>query len=153
MQAPSLAQQVVAEVAPVLATLLGTVITIALTFLVNELKKKISGAAGLDALNKVAHLAEVAVLNLQQTLVEDLKSKTEDGLLSEADAQDVKERALLKVKAALSENGVKQTMAALGYKDREQIDMLIAAQIEAAVARARTYLGKKITATVETTGS
>ncbi len=145
MQAPSIAQQIVAEVAPVLATILASVLTIVLTFLANELKKRVSNAAGLDALNKLAHLAETAVLTLEQTLKADLEARASDGELSSQDLREVKEHAVIMVKVALSQKGIDSTMKALGYKGEEELDMLISQHIEAAVARAKAYLGSKVT--------
>ncbi len=151
MQAPSLVQQVVAEVAPVLATLLASVLTTVLIFLANELKKRVTNASGLDALNKLAHLSETAVLALEQTLKAELEKRALDGELSAHELREVKDQAVAMVKVALSQKGIDSTMKALGYNGEKELDLLISQHIEAAVARAKAYLGRKLTASIETT--
>lgn len=150
MQEPTLLQQIVAQVAPVLVTLIATVITGVATWLASTIQKKWGGERSLTALNKLSHLVEVAVLAVEQSLNSDLRKRAEDGVLSMADAIEAKAQAIAYVKSNLSEHGIKDMLAALGFKDEEQLNLIISTHIEAAVARAKTSLGRKIEATIET---
>jgi hypothetical protein len=142
---PTLAQQLIDAAAPILATILVAV----LTLVANALKAKLQNESSLDALNKLAHLAEVAVLSLEQTMVARLKELASDGRLTKEELAQVKDAALLQVRSALSKQGLERVMKALGYQKQEDLDALLSAQIEAAVSRAKSTLGRKIEATIE----
>ncbi len=152
MQEPTFTQQIVTQVAPILVTLVAAVVTTALTMLLDMLKKKAGTDRSLGALNKISHLVEVGVLATEQKLVKELRERTADGVLTAKEASDAKDNAIAFVKSNLSEHGIKDVMTALGYKDREALDALISTHIEAAVARAKATLKRKLVASVETKG-
>jgi hypothetical protein len=135
---PTIWQQFVSDVAPTLLSLLGTILIAVLTLLANSLKAKFKSDQSLVLLNKVAHLAEMAVLDLKQTLVDEIRKRASDGLLSADDVAEVRELARAKVRAALSTKGINELMKAFGYESEDQVNALISSHIEAAVARART---------------
>lgn len=73
-----------------------------------------------------------AVRELQQTVVDDLKSASADGRLSQADKARLKQDALLTIRSHLGDRGLAELARVLGL-DTGEINKLISTKVEAAV--------------------
>jgi predicted XRE-type DNA-binding protein len=73
-----------------------------------------------------------AVRELQQIVVDDLKSTSTDGRLTQADKARIKQDALLTIRSHLGTNGLKEVATILGL-DNGEVNKLISTKIEAAV--------------------
>jgi hypothetical protein len=134
--------QVVNQLAPLVATLLAALGS----WVLLELKKRITSARGLDIINKVSSLTETVVLDIEQTVLSALRDGAADGTLSREDAENAKVIALAKIKAYLGPKGKKEALAAFGFADDSDLDAFINSHIEAAVAKAKAVLGRKLVA-------
>jgi hypothetical protein len=137
-----LLSQVVNQLAPLVVTLLGALGS----WVLLELKKRITNARALDVINKVSSLAETVVLDLEQTVIGALREAAADGVISAADAENAKMIALAKVKAYLGPKGKREALAAFGFADDADLDAFINSHIEAAVAKAKAMIGRKLAA-------
>lgn len=136
--------QVINQLAPLVVTLLGLLGS----WLVLELKKRVSNARALDVLNKIASLTETVVLDLEQTVISSIRDAAADGTITRLEAEQAKIIALAKVKAYLGPKGKAEAMAAFGFKDDSDLDAFIGSHVEAAVAKAKSIVGRKFNAAV-----
>jgi hypothetical protein len=142
--------QIVDAAAPVLASL----VVALLAWLTAAVQKNVKSATAQAALTKLSSLASDVVLELEQTVVGALRESATDGSISRLDAENAKTLALAKLKAHLGAAGKAEVLAALGYKDEADLDALLSTKIEAEIAKAKSTVGRKLTATIENqTGS
>lgn len=133
--------QIVSQLAPLVVTILGALGS----WVLLELRKRISNARALDAINRVASLAETVVLDVEQSVISSLRDAAADGAISALDAETAKAVALAKVKSYLGPKGKAEVLKAFGFKDDDELNSFISSHIEAAVARAKAALSKKLT--------
>ena len=134
--------QVVNQLAPIVVSIVGMLGG----WVLLELKKRISNARALDVINKVSSLTETVVLDLEQTVIANLRDAAADGTITATEAEQAKVIALAKVKSYLGPKGKKEALAAFGFQDDSDLDAFINSHIEAAVAKAKTTLGRKLVA-------
>ena len=120
--------QTVGTLAPVLATLITTMLTWAAAEAARYVRKRTQSEAVNNALSRVVHMTETTVAEINQQLADDLRAAAADGKLNATDRWELKDKAIGLVQERLKPEVL--AIAANGVSDLEQF---IAARIERAV--------------------
>lgn len=86
--------------------------------------------------SRLADAVATIVAETQQTTVEALKAAASDGKITAAEATEVKEGAISRVRGYLGQRGLKELENVF---DREMIDKVIASKIEAEIAQMKLF--------------
>jgi len=123
--------------APALVDALLPVIMVALTtfasMVMNELRKKFRGEAAQQLLVHVENVAQMAVLEIEQTIAPQIKAAlADDGKISAEEASGMRIKAIARAKVLLGAKGVARLKAEHG-----SVDMVIGSAVEAQVRVAK----------------
>lgn len=100
-----------------------------------RLKSKLKNENIKMALDQIAKITKAVVLNLNQTVVANIKSKSDDGKLTAEDIRDVKAKAITLIKAQ-----AQNEFLDLLEKNTIDVDSLLDSSIEASVFESKTVL-------------
>lgn len=105
--------------------------------LASLIQVKVDNAALEGVLLRLNDVVGTVVLELEQTLVKDLKAAlADDGKLSAEEKARIKDAAISKIKQLLGQDGLNKLLQVLGLKSP---DALLESKIEAAVAGLRGF--------------
>ncbi len=134
-----LALQLVDGIAPILATLL----TAFFGWVAAKIAAKVKGETLRTSALRVAELAQIVVLDVEQTFVSKMRDAAKDGVLDEQDAREAKELAVEKLRQHLGPKGKKEALKVFGFDDEKEFDDFLRTNIEASVAKAKNIVGRK----------
>ena len=92
----------------------------------------------------------MVVKDLEQTVVSGMREAAKDGVITREEAYAVQATALQNLRSHLGEKGKKEALSAFGFESEAAFNAYLAAQLEAAVLRTKTEIGRKITASIGT---
>lgn len=126
--------------APYLVDLVVGLVSLAAVPLFAKLKAlisaKVDNAKLEGALLKVNDLVQTLVLDLNQTAAAEFRKAAADGKITKAEAEHLKNVALIRAKALLGREGQEFLKGALGL-DTRGLDQFLEAKVEASVAQAK----------------
>jgi hypothetical protein len=137
-------EQVLAQLVPLVVTLLGLLGS----WLIVAIRSKVKSEQARGMLLRLSEQASDVVLELEQGAVAKLRELSADGKLDAADIQQLKELSIQKFKQQLGTRGKADALRVLGFKDEAELEAVLRAKVEAEVARARATLGHKIQSAV-----
>lgn len=137
------------QVLDALAPLAVTLVSLLAGWVAIHLKAKFASETGRNIVDKVTTLASTVVLELEQTLVADLREKAADGVLTAGEADEAKDLALAKLRAHLGPKGKAEILSAFGFEDDKQFDSWLTSTLEAELLKAKALVGRKVMATIE----
>ena len=121
-----------AEIAPVLVSVLGALISWGLVEFNRFLRSKVKSDKVRDAIDKVNDIVKSSVDLIGQKLVDDLKRASADGKLTIEEARKVKGAAFKLAKRNLTEETTKLMVKAFG-----DLDALLSGKIETEVRKSK----------------
>lgn len=101
----------------------------------------------ISALEHINDTVWSVVLELEQTLVADIKAATDEGseggrAITDSEYAHIKSEALLKAKTLLGTEGIKHLKEAFGLENDGALDALLSTKIEASVLQLKLEKGK-----------
>lgn len=108
-----MSEVIITNVVKIAAALLVVVIEIIGALVLNALKKRTELSNVADAMGQVTAMAQQTVLELQQTVVDDIKAGRESGKLTPAEIEDLGQRLVSGVYAKMSDS-VEQLLESAG---------------------------------------
>lgn len=145
----STTQPLVAQAVDALAPVLASVIVALLGWVGAALQRSIKNETVRNMALRFSELAHDVVLEMEQTVVSQLREAAADGAISTEELQRVKAGALEQMKAHLGDKGKKEALTVLGFADETQLDAYLSTKLEAAVAIAKQTVGRKLSAVLE----
>jgi hypothetical protein len=141
--------QLVAELLPAVQLLVIALAGWALRALTVFITQRVKDERVSGALVQASETVWDVVLELEQTLVKELKAATDpdsDGgvKVTATEAAHIKSEALLKAKALLGPAGLKRLAEAMGTTDTAALDAMLSTKIEAAVMQLKLTQGSTI---------
>jgi hypothetical protein len=134
----TLTQSIAETVLPALATLVGTVVTVAVPLFVkmafDRMAAKTKNEKLSGVLERLGEASAKAVRDVSATVVPQLEKSAADGKFTAGERQVLKDAAVDKVKTLIGAVGIKEACAILGYDSPEQMAERLRAEIEAAVS-------------------
>ena len=118
---------------PLVVTLIGLLFA----WLANEIRAKVHSTRVQGVLLRLADLSETVTNELTQTVVTGLKADAADGTLTHAEASQLKDLAVAKVKEHLGPKGVKEALGVFGYRSTDELESLIGSKIESALVQTK----------------
>ena len=125
--------------APSIATLVGTLLSTALGFLIRKLHKKTKSDYLSELLYRLEDTIRSVTREMQQTVVDALKKRSADGKLDVADALAIRNEALAKVKSYVGPKGLAELAKLLGLNEK-LVDSYLITLIEANVPKVSAQL-------------
>lgn len=111
-----------------------------LGFLVGLLGSKLGGKGrAAEILLRLAVAMKDAVLEVHQTYVEARKAASEDGKLTDEEAEEAKDLAIEAAKAYLGPKGIRELLGVLGIGE-DALDGWLGGKVEATVAELKPHL-------------
>lgn len=138
-----------------LVTALVPVVSLLLTLLGGWLTKVVASKLKTDeqraiALN-ISELASDVVLELQQTTVDAIKERAQDGKITGEEAAEIKQLAVARLKVMIGPKGKAKALKAFGFESDAELNAFIATKIEAEVRKARATVGRVLSSVFEST--
>jgi len=124
----SMTQELMAQLAPIVAGLIATLISVGLVRLNAWLKAK----GNLESLAVATDVVAATVSELSATVVKDIKAAAEDGKLTPQEAAEIKMSAVARVKQQLPKGVIKASTVMVG-----NFDAYVRGKIEQEVAAAK----------------
>lgn len=159
MEPSEFASQVIRELLPVAQLLVITVVGWVGRALTQFIMQRVKNERVAEALGRMNDTVWDVVLELEQTLVRDLKAAMAPdspggARVTAEEAAHIKSEAILRTKALLGPEGVKRLMKALDLTSELALDAHISTKVEAAVMEFKLAKGpvlEELVGTVETT--
>jgi hypothetical protein len=126
----SFTQQIAAQVLPVLATLVSTVVTAIVGLALSWVRDRAKSQRVKDALGRIDDAAEAAVRDVSNTLVDGLRK---DGALTPDARAKLKEAAVEKIRASLGRLNVDGMRGVLGFQSDKELVEFLETKVEQAV--------------------
>lgn len=135
--AGALGLQLLAQMLPLLATILGMLLT---ALVVIPLRKWLTAKADTSAIAGVAlkaeHFAEGVVADINATMVPELASALADGVITDAEAKHLRETAMNRLKEQLGTRGLAELSGVLGIGGKA-LEQYLAGVVEKKVEAAK----------------
>jgi hypothetical protein len=113
---------------PVVASLLGTL----LLFVANTIRKKVANDYARGVLLRAVDAVALAVSEVEQVVVPEIKASAKDGKLTRAEAETIRTKAVERAKSYLGEHGLQELKRVVGDEPPEKV---LEGLVEAAVQR------------------
>ena len=120
--------------APSLATIVGSLLSVALGFLIKKLHRKTKSEYLSDLIYRLEDTVRNVVRELQQTVVDGLKKRSADGKLTAEDAAEIRSEALAKVKSYVGPKGLAELARLLGM-NAALVDSYIVTLVESSIPK------------------
>lgn len=134
----TLGQQVMAAIAPLVVLFLTAVAGVLSKAAISWLTERAKTSAIANVALKVAVMAEGAVHEVNNVLKPLVVKALDDGVITDAEAKQLKQAALDTIKGQLGAAGVNQVMKTLGLGTPAALDAYLGGVVEKAVSDAKT---------------